>query len=464
MSGAVEGLADDSGSLRRRVRRTAIIRTLKVLASLAVVYFLILNIPGLRNAMDQLSEVQPGLLVLGLALELVALFCYSAMTKAALGPVADHLPTWRLFRIQLSTRALSSLVPGGSAAGSALGYRLLTVAGVPGPDAGFALATSGLASAVVLNLILWSGLIISIPIRGVNPVYGTAAVAGIILMGIAVAIIVGLIEGQERSERILRAVARRLHLNEDRAGEAVRHIGGRMQELSADRAMLRRLVGWAAANWLIDAAALWVFLRSFGGSVSVDGLIVAFGLANVLAAIPITPGGLGVVEATYVPVLVGFGLPRATVVVGVLSYRIAQYWLPILIGGGMYLSLRVGPWAISRQQLEPLRDVVATAGVEDESILDFSERYPAKERTGQIVAPSASARDEAETDRMLAERREREERERAARERDELEAQSLAPWAGAVDPGMFDDDAPVHDDARDDTVRDDDDGRSAGQG
>ncbi len=443
MFGGAGAVADDSGALRRRVRRRAIIRTLKVLASLAVVYFLILNIPGLRNALDQLTEVEPSLLALGLALELIALFCYSAMTKAALGPVADHLSTWRLFRIQLSTRALSSLVPGGSAAGSALGYRLLTVAGVPGPDAGFALATSGLASAVVLNLILWSGLIVSIPIRGVNPVYGTAAVAGIILMGIAVAIIFGLIEGQERSERLLRSIARRLHLNEDRAGEAVRHIGGRMQELSADRAMLRRLVGWAMANWLIDAAALWVFLRSFGGSVSIDGLIVAFGLANVLAAIPITPGGLGVVEATYVPVLVGFGLPRATVVVGVLSYRIAQYWLPILIGGGMYLSLRVGPWAISRQQLEPLRDVVATAGVEDENILDFSERYPARERTGQINSPSTSARDEAQTERMLAERRERE-----RRERDELEAESLSPWSGAVDPGMFDDEGPRIDDGR----------------
>ena len=59
MFGGAGAVADDSGSLRRRVRRTAIIRTLKVLASLAVVYFLILNIPGLRNAVNQLSEVQP---------------------------------------------------------------------------------------------------------------------------------------------------------------------------------------------------------------------------------------------------------------------------------------------------------------------------------------------------------------------------------------------------------------------
>jgi uncharacterized protein (TIRG00374 family) len=282
----------------------------------------------------------------------------------------------RMFRIQLSTRALSSLVPGGTAAGSALGYRMMTAAGVPGTDAGFALATSGLASAVVLNFILWIGLIISIPFRGVNPLYGTAAIAGILVMGLAAAIIIGLIEGQSRSERVFRSLARRFHFNEDRAGEAVRHLAIRMQELSSDRVMLRRLIIWATCNWLIDAAALWVFLRAFGGSVPFDGLIIAFGLANVLAVIPLTPGGLGIVEGTYVPVLVGFGLPRATAVVGVVSYRIAQYWLPIVLGGVMYLSLRVGPWAIERNKLAPLRDVVATVGTLDESILDFSERYP----------------------------------------------------------------------------------------
>ncbi len=108
----------------------------------------------------------------------------------------------------------------------------------------------------------------------------------------------------------------------------------------------------------------------------------------------------------------------------------------------MYLSLRVGPWAIGREKLEPLRDVVATAGGAEESILDFSERYPAKERTGQIRAPSSSARDEAQTERLLAERRQR--------ERDELEAQSMTPWTGAVDPGMFDDDSGVDRDDSDD--------------
>ena len=101
-----------------------------------------------------------------------------------------------------------------------------------------------------------------------------------------------------------------------------------------------------------------MFLRAFGGSLDLDGLLVVFGLANVVAAIPITPGGLGIVETTYITTLVGFGMPRRVATLGVASYRLAQYWLPILLGGLAYLSLRVGPWSISRRdRLERLRDI-----------------------------------------------------------------------------------------------------------
>ncbi|MFM7094601.1 MAG: hypothetical protein ACKOYL_08620, partial [Actinomycetota bacterium] len=58
-----------------------------------------------------------------------------------------------------------------------------------------------------------------------------------------------------------------------------------------------------------------------------------------------------------------------------------------------YLSLRVGPWAVSKDRLEPLRDVVATVGANEESILDFSERYPARERTREIPKPASPAPD-----------------------------------------------------------------------
>ena len=113
--------------------------------------------------------------------------------------------------------------------------------------------------------------------------------------------------------------------------------------LGADRPLLARAALWAMANWLLSAASLWVFVAAFGYRTDLDGLIVAFGLANVLAAIPLTPGGLGVVEAVLTSALVGFGAPRGTAVLGVVVYRLVNFWLPIPIGGLAYLSLKVGP-------------------------------------------------------------------------------------------------------------------------
>jgi putative heme transporter len=369
----------------RRVLRPAI----KITLFIVVLWFFVLPlIPGFRNAATELQKVNPLLLVIGLGLEMAALFAYSMMTRVVLGRTGDHLSNMRLFRIQMSTRALSNVVPGGSAAGSALGYRLLTLSGVPGADAGFALATVGLTSALVLNVILWVALLVSIPLRGVNAAYGSAALVGILLMGLAAVLVFGLIEGKGRAERFVRAIARKLRLDEDRVARVMRYLASRVEELMTDRQMLRRVVAWALANWLLDAAALWVFLRAFGGSVSLDGLLVAFGLANVMAVIPITPGGLGIVEWVYIPTLVGFGLTRSAATLGVISYRIAQFWIPLVFGGLLYLSLRVGPWSIERRdRLRPLGEVYEEEVARHESMLDFAERFPARDRTGQLPLP-----------------------------------------------------------------------------
>ena len=375
---------DDTGGPPRPRRIRPVHFTLKLGAFIAVLYFGAATIiPGVKKSWSELRNVSPWLIVLGVALELAALYSYSLLTKAALGDAGKHLSSLRLFRIQMSTKALSSIVPGGSAAGSALGYRLMTLSGVPGPDAGFALATAGLGSAVVLNLVFWAGLLVSIPIRGVNAGYATAAVAGIVLMVIAGALVVGLLEGQHTAERVIRWIARRMKLSEDRASAGVRQVAARLEDLVADRALLLRVGGWAAANWLLDAAALWVFLRAFGESTDIDALIVAFGLVNVLAVIPITPGGLGIIDGGLPLALTGFGLTRATALLGTTTYRLAQYFFPILLGGMLYASLRVGPWSIKRRdKLQRLRELATEAAENRESILDFSARFSRRRRTG----------------------------------------------------------------------------------
>jgi hypothetical protein len=362
---------------------------LKWLIFAIIIYFFVLPlIPGFGKAFSELAKVRPSLLVLGLGLELAALFAYSLLTHAALGDSRHSISIWRLFRIQLSTKSVSNVLPAGSAASSALGFKLLTSSGVPGPDAGFALATAGLGSAVVLNLILWVGLIASIPGQGVNAAYGSAALVGVILMLVATGLVVGLIDGQGRAERSIKWIATKLRMNPDNAADVLRQLGFRLQGLAREPGLKERVFVWALLNWLLDMAALWVFLLAFGANVDLRGLIVAFGLANIMAVVPITPGGLGIVEGIFIPTLVGFGLTRSIATVGVLSYRIAQYWMPLIVGAIVYLSLRVGPWAIDRhEKLKSFRRVAVDATEHPSNKYNWAEHYAPRDRTGQFPLP-----------------------------------------------------------------------------
>jgi len=354
-----------------------------------IIYFFVLPlIPGFGKAFSELAKVRPSLLVFGLGLELAALFAYSLLTHAALGDSRHSISIWRLFRIQLSTKSVSEVLPAGSAASSALGFKLLTSSGVPGPDAGFALATAGLGSAVVLNFILWVGLIASIPGQGVNAAYGSAALVGVILMLVATGLVVGLIDGQGRAERSIKWIATKLRMNPDNAADVLRQLGFRLQGLAREPGLKERVFVWALLNWLLDMAALWVFLLAFGAEIDLRNLIVAFGLANIMAVVPITPGGLGIVEGIYIPTLVGFGLTRSVATVGVLSYRIAQYWMPLIVGAIVYLSLRVGPWAIDRsEKLKSFRRVAVDATEHPSNKYNWAEHYAPRDRTGQFPLP-----------------------------------------------------------------------------
>jgi uncharacterized protein (TIRG00374 family) len=85
-----------------------------------------------------------------------------------------------------------------------------------------------------------------------------------------------------------------------------------------------------------------VFLWAFGHVVSPIDLIVAYGIANILAVIPLTPGGLGIIEGVLIPTLVGFGVPHNPAILAVLAYRLVNFWIPIPVGGLSYLTIKSG--------------------------------------------------------------------------------------------------------------------------
>ncbi len=107
---------------------------------------------------------------------------------------------------------------------------------------------------------------------------------------------------------------------------------------------------WAALNWLLDAASLWCFVAAFGRIANPVELFAAYGIANVAGALPVTPAGLGVVDSVTPLLLVTFGVTRNVATLGVLGWRLVNFWMPIPAGALAYVSLKVprgaGLWAM----------------------------------------------------------------------------------------------------------------------
>jgi putative heme transporter len=383
----VEGDARAAAGEKRRRLPRPLGGLLKVGAVLFVVELLVLpQLAGARRSLELLGGVDVRLLAAGLVLQLLAIASYAQLTRALLPP-ETRPGLLDMGRIGLSTQAVGNVVPGGQAAGGALGYKLLRDHGVDGSDAAFALVAQGVGSAVVLNTMLWVALVISIPLRGFHPVYGTAALLGAVLIAGFAVLVALLIRAEDRARRMICRLARPVpRLDPDAAARGLARVAERVQAFAAEPALVRRAVGWAAVNWLLDAASLWVFLAAFGQVVGPDALFVAFGLANVLRAVPITPGGLGVVEAVLTSTLVGFGVPRGEAILAVVAYRLAQYWLPIPVGAAAYLSLRLVP---PGQRARALADLADESRREGETLAEWAARtgFPGPSDDGPHRAP-----------------------------------------------------------------------------
>jgi uncharacterized protein (TIRG00374 family) len=312
-----------------------------LLLALIIEYFVVPQLAGPRKVIDLVTQVNPFLLIAGVALEVAAWVCYSQLTRTVL-PNGRDLPWFRIFRINMTTLSLSHCAPGGSATGAALNYRLLTRSGMSRSDVGFALGTQAIGSAMVLNIILWLALIVSIPVWGFSAVYLIAGIVGLALLASAGTLLILFTRGEERVGAFLERAASRIAFID---GVALRrsfeHVAGRLRDLGRRRRLLLRAGACSMGFWLCDAGALAVFVGAFGHWVNPDGLLVAYGVAYVVAAIPITPGGLGVVEVTLTSILVGFGTPRGIATLGVVAYRLINFWLPIPLGGLAYVSLHV---------------------------------------------------------------------------------------------------------------------------
>ena len=216
---------------RRPLRRLVILLVL----ALIVEYLVIPELVGASKDLYLLGRVNAFWMIAGVILEAASLFCYALLTRALLPP--EGRPSLsRLTRIDLSAAAVAHVIPAGTVGSAGIGYQLFTADGIPGTAVGVMMATKGMGSTVVLNVLLWISLVISIPLSGFRPVYATVAIVGAILLAAMAALILGITRGGKRAARIVRAIGGRIPgVGGDRLEKIVLQASESVRALGRDR-------------------------------------------------------------------------------------------------------------------------------------------------------------------------------------------------------------------------------------
>jgi uncharacterized protein (TIRG00374 family) len=342
--------------LVKPLRRTVLLFILLLI----IEYLVVPELVGASKDLYLLGQVNPIWLSVGLILEGLSLFCYAVLTKVLLPP--GPKPSLSvLFRIDLSAAA-------GTLGTAALGFKLFTDEGISGNDAGVMMAAKGIGSTVVLNVLLWVSLVISIALAGFQPIYGTVAIIGTVVLLAVAALVLGVTRGAGRASRLLRAVADKIPgLSGERVEHAILDAARTFATMARDKRVLSLALLWASLNWILDAASLWAFVAAFGKFVNPVELFAVYGIANVAGALPITPGGLGVVDSLTPLLLVGFGVTRSVATLGVIAWRLVNFWLPIPTGALAYASLKVKPRAGWQAMRSAISGMLPSVGRNDDS-------------------------------------------------------------------------------------------------
>jgi hypothetical protein len=272
---------------------------------------------------------------------------------------ASFLAAWELQRValrtsswfavgtsQLAGNSFGRIVPGGMAAAGALQYRMLTTAGVPAATAG-----AGLTAVTVLTF----ATVLALPVLALPAIIGGTRVNRGLMesayLGVGVFVLMAgagaaLFVWNRPLELLSRAIEWLLNATVRRR----RRVQGLRERIRSERDLLRKTLGaqWRRAliasvgKSAFDYLALVAALYAIGTRGDPSLVLLAYVAASLLGMIPITPGGLGFVEAGLTGTLALAGVDAADAVVATLAYRLASFWLPIPAGG-------IGYWLFTRR-------------------------------------------------------------------------------------------------------------------
>jgi uncharacterized membrane protein YbhN (UPF0104 family) len=275
----------------------------------------------------------------------------AALSAATILNLLTFAPPWMValpglrfrsaFALTQVSTALSIVLPAGAAVGIAGAYGMLRRWGFPSRDIGRAVTLVSLWNQFAnLSYPIIAVFLLTV-FGGNSALLATAAFVGVAVLGVAVAALAAVLATDRTATDIGDLAARLVSWALGRFGrERVLWGGESFERFRRDSLQLLRR-RWHALTLATYAGTLTVFLvllvslRAFdvpGSEVSVVEAFAAWSLARLLGSVPITPGGIGVVELGLTGALLGFGGSNAGVVAAVLVYRFLTM-VPTLVMG-----------------------------------------------------------------------------------------------------------------------------------
>jgi uncharacterized protein (TIRG00374 family) len=315
-------------------------RILALAVTAVVLYGVAPAVIDVLGGWRDLDEVAPRWWIAVILTQVAGWACLWALQRLAL-----HTRTWLpVSTSQLASGGLGRVVPGGAAAAAALQYRMLVQAG---------LARATVATGLTAGSLLLLAALAAMPLLAVPAVVAGRAIPRGLLESGGLALVVfvflfcvgALLMVSERAVRwVGRAATTVLRLVRRRRPPPERL----PERLLAERALVRATLGrrWpealaaAEGRWLLDFLTLLAALEAVDARPRLSLALLAYCAAQLLAQVPITPGGLGVVEAGLTGTLALAGVPAAAAAVATLTYRLASYWLPLPVGAAAYVVHR----------------------------------------------------------------------------------------------------------------------------
>jgi uncharacterized protein (TIRG00374 family) len=292
------------------------------------------------SAWPRLSSLQPWWVAVGVAAEAGSFACTYMLKRIALRTKA----IFAVVTSGLVGNAVTNVFPGGDATGATIEFRLLSTAGV---DAGA--AVGGLTATALLQ----TGSLLALPVLTLPAIAAGAPIsrglAHLAYLGLAVVAVYAVaLYVIFRTDGLLHLVGRLVEKLHNSFLHRRPPITGLPTRLVAQRDATRAALGqqWGRAliytvgRVLLDFGCLLAMLAAVRTGPVPWVVLIAYASTAVLALLPVTPGGLGIVEGSLTGLLVLAGIPAAKAVLSTLAYRLASYWLPTLCGPLAFLAYR----------------------------------------------------------------------------------------------------------------------------